>query len=452
MSLTRHEEGSFRELWSIALPLMVSSLSVMSMVFVDRIMLAHYSTAALNAAVTATTLGWCFIYAWLVLTSISEVFVAQYNGAGKKNKLGEPVWQMIWLSLASILFFVPLALWGGFVFHDGYPDHDIAQDYFMWMMIFGPSYPLYAALCGFFVGQGKTKLITLLAIGANIMNAGLDMALIFGVEGWIPSLGPRGAAIATSGSSIFQDIVLFAIFLSRKHRSEHGSTCMKLQPKMLWQCIKIGLPSSIFVGIEVLGWAMFYWMMTLVSETYITIAGICQSVVILLYFFAEGVSKAATTVSGNLIGAKKQDLVPKVFMAGFKMNVLFLIAMLVLFFGMAEQLAVLFLPQASLEKIDALYDPLLYGLLCMVFYMFFEGLRLLLTGLLTAAGDTVFLFYAGSLAVWALLVIPVYFFVVVGGSSIQLATSLCVFYSCGAAIIYFLRFSTGQWRKISIMT
>ncbi len=101
MTLTRHEPGSLRELWSISLPLMVSALSVMTMVFVDRLMVAHYSTVALNAVVNASTFGWAFVFAWMVLASISEVFVAQYNGAGAKEKIGESVWQMIWLSLLS---------------------------------------------------------------------------------------------------------------------------------------------------------------------------------------------------------------------------------------------------------------------------------------------------------------------------------------------------------------
>src|ERR1700733_10256390 len=96
MALTKYPSGSFRELVSIAFPLMLSSFSVLTMVFADRWLLAHYSMEAHNAAVTATTTGWAFIFGWIVLGNITEVFVAQYNGAGLSKRLGEPVWQMLW--------------------------------------------------------------------------------------------------------------------------------------------------------------------------------------------------------------------------------------------------------------------------------------------------------------------------------------------------------------------
>lgn len=450
MTLTRYKHGSFRELWSLAFPLMISSLSVLTMVFVDRLMLAHYSIEALNAAVSATTFGWAFIFAWMVLASITEVFVAQYNGAGAKEKIGEPVWQMLWLSLLSLLFFYPLSRWGAHLFYGNSQEYLIAQDYFRWMMYFGPSFPFYGALCGFFVGRGKTTLITVLAIVANVLNGLLDAALIFGIKEWIPSLGPRGAAIATSGSAIFQAIVLFTIFISKKNREEYGTGNFALKFHAMWQCIKIGLPNAIFMGIELLGWASFYWMMTFVGEEYITVAGICQSVIILLYFYSEGVSKAATAVTGNLIGAKRQDLVPDVFMAGVKLHVMFFFATLLLFFFFSDDLVKIFLPEASMEKIAAIYKSLIVGLFCIIFYMFFEGVRLLLTGLLTAAGDTIFLFYAGSLSVWFFLTLPVYLLVVVGRAPVEIAIALCVFYSFVTCSIYLWRFRTGKWQTLKI--
>ena len=84
------------------------------------------------------------------------------------------------------------------------------------MMMFGPTFAAYGALSGFFVGQGKTRLITLLAIGANVINALLDVCLIFGVQGFIHPMGVQGAAIATSIGSLFQMLVLLYFFLKRK--------------------------------------------------------------------------------------------------------------------------------------------------------------------------------------------------------------------------------------------
>lgn len=450
MTLTRFEPGSFRELLAIALPLMISSLSVMLMFFVDRLLLAHYSTEAMNAAVNATTYGWAFIGTWMVMAGISEVFVAQYNGAGIHAKIGEPVWQMIWLSIASFLFFIPAAYWLGNLTYGDHPDFAISKEYLKWMMLFGPSFPLYSALCGFFVGRGKTALVTLLALAANIVNIVLDWILIFGWKDWIPSLGPTGAAIATSSSSVFQCLILFIIFLKPTYQQKFGTGRFLFQLKPFWQCIKIGFPAALFVGLEILGFAIYYSMMTKVGEVYITVAGICQSIVMLFWFFGEGVSKAATTVAGNLIGGKKSDLIGNVLKAGVKMHMLFFLVTLVLYYFFADNLAHQFLPQGFAGD-DDIFRILLLSLLCMVFYILFEGIRLLYLGLLTAAGDTKFLAAAGSFTVWVLFLLPIYMFVYLGNAPVIVAPLLCIAYAFFASAIYAVRFYSGKWQGIEII-
>lgn len=446
MALTKHEEGSLRELWAIAFPLMLSSFSVMSMLFVDRVLLARYSTAAFNASVNASTVGWAFVFSWMVLTGIAEVFVAQYNGANQKHKLGEPVWQMIWLSLFSSLFFIPLGIWGGPLLFQLSPYVTLESEYFKWMMLFGPSFTLYTALCSFFVGQGKTYLITAIAIIANVVNAGLDYVLIFGIEGYTPSLGITGAVVATCGSSLFQVVILWIIFLKPIHREENGTANYHFQPDLFLKCLKVGIPSSVFVAIEVFGWAAFYSMMTVMGERYITVAGINQSIVIMFYFFAEGISKATSAIVGNFIGARATHQVAKVVKAGVILNLIFFLILLGVFSCMENTLMTLFLPEASAELVNSMGNTLFICLMCSAFYLFFEGLRYTLSGVLTAAGDTIFLLVAGSLSVWLLFVIPVYLAMMYFGASVETAMYLGVFYSCGVCVIYLWRFLEGHWK------
>lgn len=420
----------------------------MAMLFVDRWLLAHYSTAAHNAAVNATTLGWVFVYGWIVLANITEVFVAQYNGAGLSKKLGEPVWQMIWLSIGSLAFFLPLSIWGTYWIYGDGPQNSLERDYFSLMMLFGPSFPLYSALCGFFIGQGKMKLITTIAIIANFVNAFLDQILIFGVEGWVPSLGVTGAAIATSGCTIFEAAALCFVFFNKTNRENYGSLEWKLKLKPLWQCVRIGLPNAVFVALEILGFAVYYAMMTQMGEQYITIVGICQSILILLYFFSEGINKGVSTVVGNLIGAGRSILVPKVIMAGLKLHLLFLALMLIGFAFGTELVVQQFLPHAEPHYIAKIQDSLFTCLFLIVIYLFFEGLRYLFSGVLTAAGDTLFLLITGSLSVWVMMVLPVYFIVVKGDAPVEVACGICMLYSVGASLLYLWRIVEGKWRKI----
>src|SRR5690606_30714821 len=146
---------------------------------------------------------------------------------------------------------------------------------------------------------------------------------------------------------------------------------------------------------EVLGFAAHYGIMTIAGDNYITIAGICQSFVILFYFAGEGVGKAATAFAGNYMGAKRYADIPQVLRMGAKLHLLFFAVIIGVLFFFNDALIGLFLAKAPPEQIEFLRGSLHTSLYCISIYLLFEGLRMLLTGVLTAAGDTFFLMIAG---------------------------------------------------------
>ncbi len=184
MTVERNEEGGIWRLGLIALPLIISSLSGMAMLFVDRLVLARYTLEAHNAAVEATNLGWAFLTGWSSLASVTQIFVAQNYGAGQRQLLGRPVWQMIWLGLFSVLIFSPIAFWGPNIFFGIDDTYEMQRTYFFWMLLFGPSHGLFFALAGFFIGQGRTFLIGSVVFIGNLINSVLCYVLVFGWEGY----------------------------------------------------------------------------------------------------------------------------------------------------------------------------------------------------------------------------------------------------------------------------
>lgn len=448
--LTRYPPGSVGELWRISLPLMLSEFSVMLMLFVDRLLLAKYSQEAFNAAVSASTLGWGLIFGWLALANISEIFVAQYNGSKQYEKIGSPVWQMIWLGILSFFIFVPLSIWGGRLFFGAGEEFALQREYLRWMLIFGASFPIYGALAGFFVGRGKVIIITILSIVTNVINAGLDWLLIFGVEGWIPSMGVAGAAIATSGSQIFQALILAFIFLKPANRIRYHSWNFHFNPELFKRCFKVGFPIALFATFEILGWALFYMIMTWASPTHITIAGICQSLIILFYFFGEGISKGIAAITGNYIGAKKIHVIGRSVLSGVKLNLAFVFILFVLFYFFSDELAGQFLNMPESDITPAFLTSLHICVYLVIVYLLFEGLRFLFMGILTAAGDTLFLLIGGAVAIWLFLVTPIYVAVIIFDASIEVASLISVLFSMGTFIVYYARYSTGKWKTFKI--
>ncbi|HEV8053108.1 MAG TPA: MATE family efflux transporter [Parachlamydiaceae bacterium] len=448
MALTKHKEGSLRELWALSFPLMLSSFSVLMMVFSDRWFLAHYSTDAHNAAVAAMTFGWSFIFGWMSLAGISEVFVAQYTGAGLPKKIGEPVWQMIWVSVASWLFFIPLSLFGTELFFGSGVESAMEREYFSIMLLFGPFYVFYAALCGFFIGQGKTTLITTVVVAANLFNILMDWILIFGIEGWVPSFGVKGAAIATSLATLFQGLILGIVFLNAKNREEYGTSQWKPDFKAMMGCIKIGLPTSIFIVAEILAYGCYYMIMKDKGVVYITVAGVSQSMIILFFFFCEGINKATTAIVGNLVGAGRTFLIPKVIKSGLILNVLFFIFVMTLFVFGTSFVISQFLPLADSVFIEEIRPSLQMSLILFAVYIFLDGIRMQFGGVLTACGDTFFLLVSGASLVWILMWLPVYLFIAKGNAPVETGALISVCYCAVACLAYYWRIKRNQRQEI----
>ncbi|MCK4934435.1 MAG: MATE family efflux transporter [Simkaniaceae bacterium] len=453
--------SSLRDLWRISFSLMISFFSMLAMVFVDRLFLARYSPEALKAAASAGTLFWSVQLGFTTLAVMAEVFVAQYNGAKQYSKLGAVTWQMIWLSVFSIFFFLPFAFIGGnFLFHSNL--FNLTElTFFRWNVCFAPLFTFLAALSSFFIGQGKTKIIKWLAILGNLVNIILDPIFIFGIKGWVPSYGIAGAATATAIGVFIQVLILGWIFLKPQNKILFGTNIFRLQFPLFSKIIKTGLPTAIFVTFEILAWAIFYWMMAKISDTHILVASICQSILFLFLFFGLGLEKGIAAISGNLIGAGKVDEIKKVLKSGFILVTLFTLFIATFLIIYPEPLIHFFFSHTeSLNSPGAASSALDYaevkslvkmGLVMMTVYITFENLRWLFSGILTSAGDTFFLLINGTITIWFFMLLPTYYFVVKPGSSIKVAFYIWILYSVVAALINALRYFQGRWKEKNLI-
>ncbi len=429
------------QLWRIAAFLMLSSLSAMAMTFVDRLMLATYSLEAHNVAIEASNFGWAFQGGWSSLAGITQVFVSQYHGAGQKHLLSRPVWQMVWLSLFSFIAFLPLA----FLFPKLLYQSEMKQDYLFWILLCVPFQGIFAALCGFFIGQQQVSLTVKAVFLGNVINFLLAYLLIFGIHDLLPPFGATGAIIATDIALISQLCMLVPHFL--KHSFQNRTTGLLhygLDIKLMIKCLRIGFPNALFGVLEALGWSLFYTMMASMGFVHLTVAGIVQNVLILTYFFGDGLRRAVATLCGNAIGAqRKEDVLPIVKSALILMT-LFCAALALFLWLTRSVMSEWFLSDLSPDQRAHIFPALLFGLANAVIYKYLEGIRLSIGGALTAAADTKFLLVCGSASVWIFMVLPQYLLTKNNGS-IEQALMICTFYTLATALIFMWRFYRGKW-------
>ncbi|MGZ6298799.1 MAG: MATE family efflux transporter, partial [Parachlamydiaceae bacterium] len=298
----------------------------------------------------------------------------------------------------------------------------------------------------FYIGRGSMKFVTSIMILANVLNTLLAYLLIFGVEPYIAPMGIIGAAVATGISQLFQVIALFIDFLSQKNRKQYGTGCFSFSKEEFFKCIRLGFPSSLAHTIEILAWALFFRMLMNTSEEHLTVASIAQSIFFLFTFLTEGISKGATTIAANMIGAKHWDALWKLLHSGIKFYiVLFVIFGSFLAFN-PDPLIHLFLPTETATS------PEVYALIassCLWVWIFFllDGIHWLVVGLLTAVGDTKFIFKVGSSTIWLFALLPTYLLVVVQGHQADMAWAMTAFYGLITSALYLYRFYSMRWKN-----
>lgn len=446
--LTKHEEGSLRELFTLAYPMILAFLSGNVMMFVDRLFLANYSMASMNAAAAAGMIVAVFQYGAATIASISEVFVGQFNGAKKYQRAAAPAWQMLWFSAVSCILFFIMAKWAGPYLLPKYHYVDEGLPYYQWLFYFAAATPAIAALSGFFIGIGKTRYVMMITIIGNLLNVVLDPFFIFGMDGLFMPMGAKGAAIATGLSQMMQLIAFGMIFLSYEYRKKYGAAFWRIDISLLRRCLKTSIPNAIGHMIEWAAWAITIRMMAAAGEHHLTVATIGQSMYMLVAFGFEGVQKAVTTLVANRIGAIKWDNIWSVWYSAIKLMLIFAVPFGALMLLYPDPIIAEFLSTETPESDVALLTPMLKITAAGVFmYYLVDGFTWICVGVLTAAEDTWFVMWVNSITAWVCGMVPILLFMVYLKWSPAWYFMLITFYGGCNAVIFYRRLLTKPWEK-----
>ncbi len=446
--LTKHSTGSIKELFTISFPLMLSFLSTYLMIFVDRLILSRYSLEALNAATTASLFVMIFQIGATDITTIAEVFVGQYNGSKQYKKAPAAVWQMIWFSIFLIPIFFLLSQFAGPLLLPKYYYTEFGLPYFQWLLYFTVFFAIQGAISSFFIGIGKTKLIITATILANIVNIVLDIILIFGVKGYIPALAAKGAAIATGIAQVFQVWILLVFFFSFKNREKYNTAHFFFDFKLIKKCLKVGFPSAIGHMIEIAAWAIMLRLLANMGSDYLTVMVIGQNIFAAIAFFTSGLQKGVSTVSANLIGAKNYIKIAKTYTSAVKLLLLIatIISTILIFYP--NFLINAFLKDVTSDiNIKSLFNILKISCVYLWGYFLLDGFTWVTAGILTAAGDTIFIMIMNAIGAWFFALVPFYFLIIKLGFSPKYIWLVMDFYAFMNAVSFYIRYKIGPWMK-----
>lgn len=296
--------GDLRTLIRISLPVFVFLFCESLTAFGERIFLSYDGIEALSAALNGMYLAFIFQSPCIAIASMGQVFVGLYQGKGELKKIGPCIWQIIWFSLLSLIITLPLSLWSSSLYFKGTSIEQMGTRYFNILALGNFLFPLNTALSSFYLGRGKTLLVTLLMIASYAFNLGLCWALVFGVKGFIPALGIQGAALAKCLSMGLLCLLLLGFFLTRKNRECYETGIWQLSPTALWSYLRSGLTRAFGYLWTRICWAGISYMMIKKGGEYLDIQTVGGTIIAFLVFIPAGIYRAVLTIVPNLLGGR----------------------------------------------------------------------------------------------------------------------------------------------------
>jgi MATE family multidrug resistance protein len=442
--LTRHKYGSIIELWTISWPLIIASAAGALMLLSGRAVLSKYSAEAFQSQVSATSWWWPIYFTAINIATISRVMVGRFNGEGRSDRIGPAVWQMLWFSLFSLPLMVALAVW--------LVPHLLASSLrpmgvpYLRILLIGTPIPVaaFGALASFFSGKGETLYVLTVTMLSNLINLLLTVLLVYGL-GPFPELGTVGAAIGTVCSQSIALIFFGCKFFSRKNRKKYNASGWHFDQKLFCEMWKIGFPTAMGCFLTWTLWSVMYQIGAIYAagDHFVTLL-VAHTIFSGTFFLIEGLSQGVAVICANAYGAKDWELMKKNGKSWLYLLTIEVAFASILFVFYPGPVIAAILP----AKYSADILPLVRHMLIIMWLMFYtSGCSNCIRSMLTAIGDTKFIFLMNLLFYATCNFLPSYLaFRYL--HNVLLAGASWVFYNCILGITCFLRMRS-FFRKMS---
>jgi MATE family multidrug resistance protein len=445
----------YRKVLRISLPLVISMSSTMIMEFTDRVFLANYSLDAIAAALPAGITAFLLISFFLGTAQYLNVFVAQYSGSGRPQRVGAVLWQGIYFSVLSGVALAGLSFLAEPLFRlGGHPiEVQVLEAVYFKVLCRGSGILIVGtALSCFFSGRGQTRLVMIITMIGTLFNIPLDYALINGI--WIfPEWGIRGAAIATVMSwSLVTLIFALLVFTRENDRAFKVLTQRTVEADLFGRLMRYGIPSAIQFSLDIFAFTFFIFMVGRIGKIQLAATNMVFSINSLAFMPMMGFSLGTSTLVGQALGRDRVNDAVAVTKATIHIVLGYIFILLILFLFLPQPLLELFRPRhLAPENFAPIVSIGIILLRFVAAYIFFDALYMVCIGVLKGAGDTRFIMCSIGVLSLAIMILPVYIGVEVFGAGLYYA------WSCATAFVFFLftvsfwRYRQGHWKNVRVI-
>lgn len=304
---------SNKEIWSIALPIMLGNMAQTVINFTDTAFLGHLGVIALGASMLAGLFYFVFTTIATGFAIGIQIIIARRFGEGNYGRIGiifehGSLFVLILGSiLFSILYFFSDQLL--YLLIDSQNIYDASIEYIKYRrygIIFVCFNFLYRAL---YIGISNTKVITYSTIIMAVVNILLDYCLIFGNLGF-PEMGIDGAALASFCAEVSAFIFFTVYSYITLTKKDYGMFKIhKLESELMGRILRVATPTMIQKLFSFSVWFIFFILIEKMGETATGISSIVRSVYMILITPCFAFATTTNTVVSRIIGEGHSDQV-----------------------------------------------------------------------------------------------------------------------------------------------
>ncbi len=381
----RREE--MRALRRLALPIIATNLGTMLMGMVDTMMVGHLGDGQSLAAVVLANV-------WIsgtMLLGMGIVFgmdpiVTRAHGARDAERMGLALQRGVVIALV-----IGVLLAGLWTYSDTFllalgqdpATAQLAHEYTQAQLWTAPFFMVFVALRQYLQGRGILAPVLWVTVIANVFNALFNWTLIYGKLG-MPAMGLVGAGVATALTrGLMLAGLLAMVFALRLQRGAWVPWSRRaLEPSGIWEVLHYGIPTGVQLSLEI--WAFGY--STLMAGRLGNLSAAAHGVVLnmasMTFMVPLGISLAAVTRVGNLIGQGRTERAQTTAWVAFALGAAVMVLAATFFLAARSWLPTLYTTDLEVVALCATILPIAAA------FQIFDGVQVVGSGILRGMGQT----------------------------------------------------------------
>ena len=447
--------SSYRDVWRVSMPLVISMSTTVVMTFTDRVFLANYSIDAIAAALPAGIMAFLFLSFFSDTAGYCNVIIAQYYGAGALQRVGNAMWQSIYFSVIAWVFMIALSLCGGPLFQlvGHAPEvQRLEVTYFRILCLGSGVYIVGMSLSSFYTGRGVTRPVMIIHFIGMLLNVPLDYALINGF--WIfPELGIVGAGLATVFAwTVITVLIAVIVFTRTNDRVFKVLKNYHFNHDLFQRLLRFGIPSALQFSLDVFAFLFFVFIVGRIGKAELAVTNIAISLDSVSFRPLTGFALGASTLVGQALGRNRPEQAVDAAKATMAIVAGYISVLILLYLFVPQPLLELFRPRdISPESFSHIKGMGVVVLRFVAAYLLLDGLYMISTAVLKGAGDTKFIMWSVGLLSLFGMVVPLYIGMEIFGLGLYFAWSCLVLFLFLLASVTFGRFRLGKWKSMRVI-